>query len=64
MPSLPTRLDVLERHEEMQLTPEYRAHLLAMREAVADRLLRSQRMHKLRGIEPGTLVLATGGYPS
>jgi len=59
MPYLPTWLDVLERHEEVQITPECRAQLLAMSTATADRLLRSQRMHGLRGIsttKAGTLL--------
>jgi hypothetical protein len=59
IPYLPTWLDVLERHEEVQITPECRAQLLAMSAATADRLLRSQRMHRLRGIsttKAGTLL--------
>ena len=50
MPYLPTWLDVLERHEAVQITPECRAQLLTMSAATADRLLRSQRMRGLRGI--------------
>ena len=62
MPYLPTWLDVLERHEHVQITQGCRAQLLAMSAATADRLLRSQRLLGLRGISTtraGTLVLAT-----
>jgi hypothetical protein len=44
MPYLPTWLDVLERHERVQITQECRAQLLAMSAATADRLLRSHRL--------------------
>jgi hypothetical protein len=59
MPYLSTWIDVLERHEHVQISEECRAQLLAMSVATADRLLRSQRVLALRGIsttKAGTLL--------
>jgi hypothetical protein len=59
MPFLPTFIEVLERHEHLQITDVCRVQLLAMSAATADRLLSSQRKRGLRGIsttQAGTLL--------
>src|SRR5579863_6379935 len=58
-PFLPTLIESLERHEHLQITPEYREQLLSMSAATADRLLSSQRKQGLRGVSTtraGTLL--------
>ena len=65
IPFLPTLVESLERHGYLQLTDECRAHLLAMRPATADRLLRPYRK-EARGISTtrsGTLRQQTDSDP-
>jgi len=59
MPYLPLWLEVLERHEHLQISIEARAQLLAMSASTAERLLRYMRMRGLRGLSTtraGTLL--------
>ena len=59
MPFLPTLVETLERHGHLHLSEKCRNQLLSMSAATADRLLRSQRQHGLRGIsttQAGTLL--------
>ena len=59
MPFLPTLVESLERHEHLHLTEACRNQLLSMSAATADRLLRSQRKPRIRGLSTtrtGTLL--------
>jgi len=59
MPFLPTLVETLERHGHLHLSEKCRNQLLSMSTATAERLLRSQRQHGLRGIsttQAGTLL--------
>ncbi len=59
MPFLPTLVETLERHVHLHLSEKCRNQLLSMSTATAERLLRSQRQHGLRGIsttQAGTLL--------
>jgi len=60
VPCMEEFVTALERHDEIQLSPETRDLLLAMSRATADRLLHSERPHyKRRGLgatKPGTLL--------
>ena len=60
VPFLPTLVSVWERHGHLSLTPEVRAHLLALSPATADRLLeRARKLGELRGTsttKAGTLL--------
>lgn len=50
IPFLPTLVEALERHGQIQLTPACRDQLLAISAATADRLLRPVRAQRVRGI--------------
>jgi hypothetical protein len=59
IPFLPTLVETLERHGHLHLMEEHRNQLLSMSVATADRLLRSQRRMRPRGISTtraGTLL--------
>jgi len=59
IPFLATLVEALERHGHLHLTEECRTQLLSMSAATADRLLRSQRKHSVRGLsttQAGTLL--------
>lgn len=59
VPFLPELIESLERHEQIQLTPACRAHLLALSASTADRLLRAARTQNGQGLSTtraGTLL--------
>ena len=60
VPGLPTFVEALERHGELQLDPQTRALLLTLSPATADRLLKRTRAgtkpHGLTTTKPGTLL--------
>jgi hypothetical protein len=60
VPGLPTFVEALERHGELQLDPPTRALLLTLSPATADRLLKRTRAgtkpHGLTTTKPGTLL--------
>lgn len=58
-PFLPEIIGVLERHQELSLTPEIKALLLDMSRATIDRCLKGARFEKGHGLsttKPGTLL--------
>ena len=64
LPSLPSLVALLERHERFQLTEEERRQLLAMSVSTAERFLRTQRKPHLYGLSTTTPgLLCTSQIP-